>query len=102
MPLNQPCSRRYFDTVAGRSYGSIGGWPVAPPRCPRAAMAIDSLGLPDLDKTDRLNNRLLTAMPQSALTPLKPFIRRLMLQPGFLSRCWRDNRTNLFSGFGSM
>ena len=36
-------------------------------------MAIDSLGLPDIDKTDRLNNRLLAAMPQSAMTLLKPF-----------------------------
>jgi len=45
-------------------------------------MAIDSLRLPDLDKTDRPNNRLLAAMPQSAL--LKPFIRQLVLQPGFV------------------
>jgi len=47
-------------------------------------MAIDSLGLPDIDKMDRLNNRLLAAMPRSATTLLKPFIRQLMLPPGFV------------------
>jgi len=44
-------------------------------------MAIDSLRLPDLDKTDRPNNRLLAAMPHSAMTLLKPFIRQLILEP---------------------
>ena len=54
-------------------------------------MAIDSLGLPDIDKTDRLNNRLLAAMPQSAMTLLKPFIRQLILQRGFV--CLNEGET---------
>src|SRR5262249_15985763 len=86
MPLNQPCPGRYFNSAAGRSYSSKGDGP-SPRRDVgkgRAAMAIDSLRLPDLDKTDRLNNRLLAAMPQSAMMLLKPFIRQLVLQPGFI------------------
>src|SRR5262249_52136053 len=86
MPLNQHCPRRYFNSAAGRSSSSKGDGP-SPRRDVgkgRAAMAIDSLRLPDLDKTDRLNNRLLAAMPRSAMMLLKPFIRQLMLQPGFI------------------
>src|SRR5262249_49471774 len=89
IPLNQACPRQYFDSFAGRRLRQQLGDGPSPRRDVqsgkgRAAMAIDSLRLPDLDKMDRLNNRLLAAMPRSATTLLKPFIRQLMLPPGFV------------------